>query len=65
MKAYQERVVNEQNALDEKIELLTEFLKDTNSRQIVCPIELERMDRQLDLMVKYSAVLGERIKNFK
>ena len=65
MKAYQERVVNEQNALDEKIELLTEFLKDTSSRQIVCPIELERMDRQLDLMVKYSAVLGERIKNFK
>jgi hypothetical protein len=65
MKEYQERVVNEQNALDEKIELLTEFLKDTNSRQIVCPIELERMDRQLELMVKYSAVLGERIENFK
>ena len=35
MKEYQERVINEQNALDEKIERLTEFLKDTNSRQIV------------------------------
>jgi hypothetical protein len=62
MKDYQERVVNEQNALDEKIEKLTEFLA---TPRTTCLIELERLDRQLRIMREYSRVLGERITNFK
>jgi hypothetical protein len=62
MKEYQERVVNEQNALDEKIGKLTEFLAHPQTK---CLIELERLERQLRIMKEYSAVLGERIQNFK
>ena len=61
MKAHQERVVTEQNQLDEKIEKLTEFLANP---QIVCAIELERLDRQLRVMKEYSKILGERIQHF-
>lgn len=62
MKAHQERVVNEQNALDEKIGKLTEFLAKPT---IACPIELYRLQQQLVIMHQYSEILGERIKNFK
>jgi CHASE3 domain sensor protein len=61
MKPYQQRVVDEKKELDQKIEKLTSFLKEPQTK---CLIELERLQRQLVIMHQYSEVLGERIEHF-
>lgn len=63
MQAYQERVVEEKNELDIKIEKLTTFLKG-EAYDKLNPAEQGRMAKQLDIMRSYSDVLGDRIRAF-
>ena len=63
MQAYQQRVVDEKAALEEKISRLTNFLDGETFKTL--PVdEQDRMKRQLHIMSEYSAVLGERIEAF-
>ena len=55
---WQMRIVEEKNALDQKIGKLTKFLNDCT---LPDPAEMERLARQLRVMTAYSEVLGERI----
>jgi len=61
--AYQARVVQEKQELDDKIEKLDNFLL-SELFQKLPDAEQERLDRQLSIMKDYSAVLGERIAAF-
>lgn len=63
MQLYQQRVVFEKEALDEKIKSLTSFLQGPLFNGLPKE-EQERLGRQSDLMCLYSAVLGERIAAF-
>lgn len=60
---YQTRVVDEKIALDIKREALGEF-KNTDAFARLPWQEQERLNTQAHLMTMYSAVLGERIRNF-
>jgi len=63
MEAYQQRVVEEKAALDEKIEKLGQFV----GTERFCALpesEQVRMTRQLEVMREYSQILGERIAAF-
>ena len=63
MEAYQQRVVEEKEALDEKIEKLKAFT-DTERFCALDEAEQERMTYQLEVMREYSQILGERIAAF-
>jgi hypothetical protein len=63
MEAYQQRVVDEKAALDDKILRLEPFSASHQFNSLPAA-EQERMTRQLGLMNAYSAVLGERIAAF-
>lgn len=60
---YQQRVVDEKTALDEKISKLDPFIG-SDKFQSLAVDEQYRMHRQLKAMVEYSEVLGERISAF-
>lgn len=60
---FQQRVIDEKNALDEKREKLGEF-KNTDAFARLPWQEQERLNTQGHLMTAYSAVLGERIAQF-
>ena len=63
MKASQQRVVEEKEALDEKIEKLAAFMG--TERFCALPEDEQlRMIRQRNVMVEYSGILGERIAAF-
>ena len=63
MEAYQQRVVEEKQALDEKIGKLSAFVG--TERYCALPeAEQARMERQLVAMGEYSMILGERIAAF-
>ena len=63
MEAYQQRVVEEKEALDEKIKKLDVFVG--TERFCALPIaEQVRMTAQLEVMREYSQILGERIAAF-
>lgn len=62
MKPYQERVTAEKQDLDGKIERLSSFLNSTVSG--LPTEERDRMNRQLETMMQYAAILGERIAAF-
>jgi hypothetical protein len=63
MEEYQQRVVDEKTALDDKISRLKPFI--ATEKFFALPVfEQERMNRQLHHMEKYSDVLGERIEAF-
>ena len=63
MKAYQQRVVEEKQALDEKILALQTFLKGSLAVQV--PLEdLFDLYTQKRAMKKYAKVLGKRIAKF-
>ena len=64
MKPFQERVVEEKKELDSKLNRLCAFFATTGFDRLD-PAERERLDRQAELMERYSAVLKERIENFK
>ena len=63
MEEYQERVVSEVKELDIKIQKLSEFLSSGN--QLLKVEEHVRMQKQLSVMLMYSAILKERILNFQ
>lgn len=64
MEAHQQCVVDEKKGLDEKVEKLTGFLGQAQLLSIVDGEEATRLRYQLDLMKRYSSVLGDRISNF-
>ena len=64
LKPHQQRVVEEKSDLDEKIAKLKDF---TNNNPVFATLpedEQARLTRQYDIMLAYSAVLGERIAAF-
>lgn len=63
MLEFQQRVVDEKAALDEKIAKLAAFYDSPRFRP-VNPTEQWRLTTQLHMMVSYSAILGERIAAF-
>lgn len=63
MQPYQQRVVDEKIALDEKISKLTAFFE-TPMFQSQSDGEKNRLMRQCFVMGEYSEILRERIDNF-
>jgi len=63
MKPYQERVVEEQKALEEKILNLDAFIRTEDFRAIF-QAERTRMEKQLEVMREYSRILSWRIEGF-
>lgn len=63
MLAYQERVVQEKQELDDRILRLTEFTLSHNFEGVNL-YEQQRLTKQLQIMLELSSVLGERIANF-
>ena len=63
MQSYQQRVVEEKNDLDRKRELLTAFIGGDVYRSLD-KTEQSRLNRQLEAMSLYSAILGERVAAF-
>lgn len=61
---YQQRVVDEKAALDEKIVLLTQFMELASFHALVDAAEADLLNRQHDAMSDYSRVLTERIAAF-
>ena len=60
---YQQRVVEEQVALDIKVEALNTFLE--GEQFLTLPeIDQNLLIKQVNLMEEYSHILGERIKRF-
>jgi len=64
MEPHQERIVAEKSELDNKIQNLTNFLTNDETRAKIGDAEQDRMQRQLDCMSAYSGILGERIDAF-
>ena len=64
MQPHQERVVKEKKELDTKIVNLSSFLSDPDKTEKVDGEEIDRMQRQLDVMNAYSGILAERIDAF-
>jgi len=64
MDPYQQRVIDEKKALDEKLDKLVEFMKGDIFVRLDSS-EVERLRRQAAVMHTYSAILSERIAHFK
>jgi hypothetical protein len=66
MKPHQQRVVDEQAELDDKIVKLTEFINCNFSDlfKALPDDEQRRLRSQKNAMETYSQILGERIDNF-
>lgn len=64
MEAFQQRVVDEKQALDEKIQKLTAFVVGSIFSGLD-EDERSRLSIQLQHMIGYSEVLGQRIAAFK
>lgn len=65
MLLHQERVVEEKEELDAKIEKLAIFIKEPTMFNVVAPFEQGLLLWQLDIMSMYSRVLKERIRRFE
>jgi hypothetical protein len=63
MSPFQERVVAEKKELDEKHAKLVAFFS-TEVFAELPDAEIDRLQRQSDVMAEYSAILGERIAAF-
>ena len=63
MKDYQQRVVDEKEELDAKIERLREF-HDSDVWKTLDRYQHTLLDSQLWFMCSYSSILGERIADF-
>lgn len=63
-KPYQQRVIDERESLQEKVEKLALFVNSPACLDLA-NAERVRLDRQLRLMREYSAVLAERIEQWK
>jgi hypothetical protein len=64
MTDWQQRVIEERDALNERLGRLDAFLMDDGNLERVDPHEMNRLHWQRSLMRAYSAVLAERIEAF-
>ncbi len=64
MKDYQQRVVDEKQALDIKLVALIKYLENTEKVTALPPEEHERLIRQAGIMQNYSNILYERVTAF-
>lgn len=64
MRPHEERVVAEKAALDEKAQLLQEFILNNPLYEGLPKEERDRLQRQLVVMAQYSEILAERIDAF-
>ena len=63
MEEYQENVIAERSALDEKLTTLISFLGSEPYDELTVAEKL-RLQDQAQVMTKYSSILKERIENF-
>lgn len=63
MEAYQQRVIDEKVALDEKLAKLTEFVGSA-AYEVLDNVDRFLLCRQRDAMVDYSRILEQRIERF-
>lgn len=63
LQPHQQRVVTEKAELDKKLTKLNAFFN-TEMFANLDDAEIERLQRQADIMAEYSDVLGERIAAF-
>lgn len=63
LKPYQDRVVNEKQELDTKIQALSDFMSGDATRNLHID-ELSLLAAQLYVMREYSSILGNRILRF-
>lgn len=61
---HQQRVIDEKCQLDVKVQALRKFIDENQMFSRLPMDEQSRMRRQLDAMVQYSGILGERIECF-
>lgn len=64
MISYQQRVVDEKQALDNKIEALQAFIHNSPYFDHLSVKDRWLLTTQSHIMVQYSAILGERIQQF-
>jgi hypothetical protein len=64
VKPFQERVIAEKKELDERRERLLDFIESEGFTSVGGE-EAARLGDQLEVMRRYSAILAERIGNFK
>jgi len=64
MQEFQQRVVDEKAALDDKIGKLEAFTTSATPYRDLPVDEQKRLTRQRVVMQEYSNILGERIANF-
>ena len=63
MEPHQQRVIDERNELDDKIDKLARFMK--SEMLVSLPVdEQDRLDKQLKIMWEYSSILQERMAAF-
>lgn len=65
MKDYQQRVIDEKEELDKKIESLSEFIRAGRIFSTLSLLERDRLRDQLQVMIQYSFILRERIGAFE
>jgi len=65
MSDFQQRVIDEKAALDEKVAKLNDFIAHSPLFEAIDPAEQERLKVQNDIMWQYSEILGQRIAAFK
>jgi hypothetical protein len=63
MLAYQQRVVEEKQALDTRLDALNRFMHTESFRNLLKD-ERDRLVRQQNAMADYSQILAERIEGF-
>jgi len=63
MQPHQQRVIDEQRDLDERIAKLAKFVESPPFKSVPYA-EQGRMSDQLEVMLIYSSILGERIADF-
>ena len=61
---HQQRVVDERSELNEKIDKLKAFIMESPIYKTLPPEEQKRLNRQCDVMIEYSRILGDRIEAF-
>lgn len=64
MNEWQKRVVKERLELDEKISKLDSFIYGKSGSPDIDPDDLELLVEQLDAMLEYVKILGQRISCF-
>ena len=63
MKSFEQRVIDEKNDLDDKIEKLSVFIMTSGTFIILDNDEQENLKLQLNIMSSYSLVLNNRMRN--